>query len=345
MRLFAFLFLTLFALGQHSQPPSPTPGPSNRAHQSKSNEKNEKATGNDEATKQLTSAINQFRAEIASWNQQELAKQSEREATPDWWSRVSTILITLFTFALAVLAYLQWKVGDEQAKIGGKQADIAAEQLAITKAAEALHKDDRLAELLEGIRERRRSDERYTEQLELAKENAATGKQSADAAQVSAHVAQNALRLRELEQKQWVNVEDWRAFRLSATDPLEIFFNVVNPTSLPLTLHGVITKINGKPMDDEVPIGLLAPSNPFIHSVGLLLNEEQESLYTRDALGLDIECQVLFADAHGIHWCQEFGRRVLFGRGIKGIVTDTNNTLHESGVPGERGSRDVEFPK
>lgn len=199
MRLFAIAFLIFFAFWQHSQPPSPTSTPANSAHHNKGNPEQKETTADDQATKELTSAILQLRAEIATWNQQQLAQEREQKSSPDWWSIANTIAVTGFTGALAYLAYLQWKamhrqadIYEKQANIADKQADIAAKQLAITQAAEALHKEEKLAEVIEGTRERRRSDERYTEQLELAKDNAVTAKKSADAATLTADTMMNA---------------------------------------------------------------------------------------------------------------------------------------------------------
>jgi len=177
--------------------------------------------------------------------------------------------------------------------------------------------------------------------LAIYKQTKAT-KKAADATLRSAKAAERSVKLQENTQRQWIKLEDWHAFRINPTDPLEVAFDVINPTTLPLTLHGIITKINGKPAEDEVPIKVLTPSYPFKHSVGVPLDKEQESLYARDALDLNIECTVLFADCHGIHWCHEFGR-MLHCRHTGSFVTDTKETLTESGVPGERGARDVEL--
>jgi hypothetical protein len=188
MRLCVVLLFATFTFVQ-SQPPTPTPTKTAHANQKKTTPEQSQRTANDEATKQLTSAINQLSAVIAARNQQQSGTPYEDKSPAKWWTIANTILITVFTGALAGVAVFQWltmrrqaDIADRQTGIIGKQAEIAADQLAITKAADARYDTEKMAEEIEGIRERRRSDERYTEQLELAKENTTIAKKAADAA-------------------------------------------------------------------------------------------------------------------------------------------------------------------
>jgi hypothetical protein len=90
---------------------------------------------------------------------------------------------------------------------------------------------------------------------------------------------------------------------------------------------------------------LLTPNDPFPHSIGVLLNPEQNVLYERDALHFEVDCAIMFADSHNIHWIQEIGIRLLCGRSGNPITAVRKHKLYESGVPSERGSREVELPK
>jgi hypothetical protein len=341
MRLFLPLFLTFFAVGQQSQAPVPTPAKTVHNHQAKGNSKEKKPSSSDEATKQLASAINQLTAEIVARNQAQSRTPDPTQTQADWWTKANTISIPVFTLALTVLAFLQWRAMHRQANISDKQAgiaekqngiadkqrEIAAEQLQITKTAEV------------------HGDERYAEQITLAGANASAAKQSADAALQLAQATKRSVKLQENTQRQWVDLRDWHVYRFNATDPLDFGFNIANPTNLPLTLHGVVTEVDGKRIDEETPIMLITPNDPFPHSIGTSLTPEQEALYTRDALHFEIDCKIMFADSHNIHWIQEIGTRLLCGRAGKPIVAVRTNRLYESGVPGERGSRDVELPK
>lgn len=182
-------------------------------------------------------------------------------------------------------------------------------------------------------------------QTKATKDAAIATQDSADATRHSAQATERSVKLQENTQRQWVNLEEWHAYRFDATKPLEIAFDVVNPTGLPLTLHLILTTANGKEVEERGFVTLITPDNPFKHSFPFQPTQEQETLYDKGALSIDVDCRVFFADSHGIHWEQQFGRRLLCARGSIGpVVTDTKNAMRESGVPGEHGSRDVELP-
>ncbi|MGO9088404.1 MAG: hypothetical protein ACLQBK_24625 [Candidatus Sulfotelmatobacter sp.] len=134
-------------------------------------------------------------------------------------------------------------------------------------------------------------------------------------------------------------MEKWkvRTFAVDEDDPsrrLEISFQVANATRVPLTLRGILTKLEGDKHDNLGQITLLAPGNPYIVEVGITeMTNEQLTFLDGNALTLALECTVLFADAFGKHWQQEFGRLILCGP-TGSTVTDTRNTLRESEVLG-----------
>jgi hypothetical protein len=346
MRLFALVLIMFFAFRQQSQPPTPTPTPPPSAHanQKKPRPEQQQTRPDDQTTENLTTAIQQLTAEIAAYNQQQSGTPYKDESSAKWWSIGNSLLITLFTAVLAIVAVLQWKAMRRQADIADTQANISKEQLAITKAAEALHKEEKWTEVTEGIRERRRSDERYTEQLELAKDNAATAKQSADAAQVSAKLAKDALRLQELSEKQWINLENWsaRAAHSPSQPPLlMISFQVVNPTRTPLTIHLIQVKIIDGKESNESTVNVLAPNNPYVVTVSHELSETEWTNYRAAQTMIGLDCKILFADCFGIHWEQQFER--ILGSSATGVSVMVIRN-HLRGSPGETGSRDVEFP-
>ena len=194
MRLFFLLSLTIFAFAQHSQPPSPTPSKATNANQKQPKPEQQQTRPDEQFGRDLTTAINQLTAEIAAQNQQQSATPNKNEAPTNGWTVLNTILTTVFTGILAVLAILQWRalhrqadIYDRQAGIADKQADIAAEQLELTKTAESRRDFEKTIEGFEKTREQKLADDRYSQQLSLAQEGAVTAKQSADAATLNSN--------------------------------------------------------------------------------------------------------------------------------------------------------------
>lgn len=168
------------------------------------------------------------------------------------------------------------------------------------------------------------------------------------ATQDSAKATLRSVRLQEDAQRQWLNLEDWQfsIFDIESNS-LEASVGVANHTRLPLTIHGVIIFINGTRANSTASRGLLSPDNPSICRFSVSLDPEQQTRYSEGTLWLTIGCSVLFADCHGIHWQQEFERQIRCDpatrRPTGTDILDTKNTLSESGIPGERGSREVEL--
>jgi hypothetical protein len=210
MRLPVMLFLLVFlAVAQQSQPPSPAPGKTANADQKKSKPKQQQASPDEEATKSLTTAILQLRAEIAARNQQQSTTPDKDEASAKWWSVGNAVLITIFTGILAWVAVLQWKamhrqadIYDRQAKIADKQADIAAEQLAITKANEARREIERTKEEDARYIRAQIEDKKYLQQVTIANDTAMAARRSADAASLNAQAIINS-------ERPWVVVRQW----------------------------------------------------------------------------------------------------------------------------------------
>ena len=146
----------------------------------------------------------------------------------------------------------------------------------------------------------------------------------------AARAAEASVKLQEAAKRQWLNLDNWNV-QGEIDVPnyrLRIWFQIANPTQVPLTLHFVLTKIESERLDDG-EVSLLTPGNP--RSIGIMIpaTKDQMDRFTRSTLVLDLEISVLFADAFGKHWEQIFGRRLMCG-GTGIGVTDTRNTLMES---------------
>jgi hypothetical protein len=98
-----------------SQPPSPTPREAQHTDENKTHPEQAKDTTDDNSTNRLITAIDKVSAEIAAGNQQESRAYGKDKAPTDWWAVASTVLMTIFTGALAWLAYLQWGAMKSQA--------------------------------------------------------------------------------------------------------------------------------------------------------------------------------------------------------------------------------------
>lgn len=171
MRLFLILLVTLSAVGQQSQPPSPTPGKSAHTHQKKTSPENRNTAAHENSTKDLAAAIKQLNTEIAAQNQHQTSTQSESKPPSEGWAKASTIFVTVFTGALAILALLQYLAMRKQAeymKEGLAETAKAADAAKVS--ADASRKQVAIADAEVGRRfvQERDQARRFGEQMELA---------------------------------------------------------------------------------------------------------------------------------------------------------------------------------
>jgi hypothetical protein len=131
MRLFLFALVALTAFWQ-SQPPFPATAKPNQTNQDKAPKQDEGNTNNN-SSQASSPAINQQPAPVVTiQNEQNCCSPREHGASADWWARASTILLTLFTGALALLAYKQWGALDDQHKAMREQAQYMRKGLRIS---------------------------------------------------------------------------------------------------------------------------------------------------------------------------------------------------------------------
>ena len=105
-----------------SQGPSPTPRKANETHEQKASPEKGESRPDDQMANDLTSAVNKLASVIAARNQEQSSEKSHNESPADWWSRASTILVTIFTGVLACMAYWQWRAMQAQATYIQSQA-------------------------------------------------------------------------------------------------------------------------------------------------------------------------------------------------------------------------------
>jgi len=121
--LFAFLCTVA-----HSQTPPSAPAKTAQGDQRKAAPEEKKGTRDQQSPAQPSSGSDQSRTAPASENQEKAGAEDQIKTSPDWWAKASTALVTIFTGALAYLAYLQWTAMN-------RQAEHMREALGTTKAA------------------------------------------------------------------------------------------------------------------------------------------------------------------------------------------------------------------
>jgi hypothetical protein len=96
-------------------------------------------------------------------------------------------------------------------------------------------------------------------------------------------------RLQEVGMQQWVNVENWRGdWSKSVGEDMvvDLFFDVINPTALPLTLLAVTVSVRGQRIDSAGK-ALLAPNSP--HAGGYYIYYKNCLTLGHDLAG-DLQC-------------------------------------------------------
>jgi hypothetical protein len=108
----------LFALSvvwQQSPPPVPTPGKAAHLQNDKTSPDQKRGSADKSSADELVSAINRLTAAVAAANQKQPAAPSKEKSSDENWLKINAGLVTLFTCALAVLAFFQWRAMHRQA--------------------------------------------------------------------------------------------------------------------------------------------------------------------------------------------------------------------------------------
>ena len=141
----ATIVFALAAAGQSSHGPSPTPSKEAQGNQNQASKVRSEPHENQQATSSASPTLTQPSAVVTTGNQPDprsIKKDHPAKDHPanNWWEIVgtiagvvNTILLTLFSGALALLAYRQWRAMDRQAKLMHRQAVLIGRQLAEMK--------------------------------------------------------------------------------------------------------------------------------------------------------------------------------------------------------------------
>ena len=134
---------------------------------------------------------------------------------------------------------------------------------------------------------------------------------SARATQISAEATRDSVELQKTLKRQWVNLEKWNISGENiqsgkSTTTIRLFFDVVNPTDMPLTLkHIEIFKDGGtKILSPNKP---LAPTKSHSVYFEINLSEQETACYFNNWLRLHIFGTIAFRDNFGERRNQIFG--------------------------------------
>jgi hypothetical protein len=153
-------------------------------------------------------------------------------------------------------------------------------------------------------------------------------------------IAARQLRLQEIAQRQWLNFEATKIEPIQLADivRLEIIFQIANRTDAPLTRHSVSIRLDTGEKVKDARIALLVPYNPYVAKIAIPdLSPEQLEFLKANSLELILDCTVIFRDASGRDWEQEFGRKLRCGISYL-AVSDTVNSLREYPIARQGGN-------
>lgn len=133
----------------------------------------------------------------------------------------------------------------------------------------------------------------------------------------STEAMEKSVRLQEVQMRQWVHTENWKATVPPFSDrhteaSVKINFDVVNPTAMPLALKSISTKagvIWGE-TPEFAEMGLdyvLPPNNRFPVEIAVILRGQHCESFKKQAVGLTITSEVVFEDVFGGMRRQSFG--------------------------------------
>jgi hypothetical protein len=150
-------------------------------------------------------------------------------------------------------------------------------------------------------------------------------KDSVTHAGTSAESALRSVKLQEAQLRQWVTTDNWRLQAPSIPPNITevrmyITFDVVNPTSLPLTLRYIWCEGNFIWGPEKIlgggvqPTYLLAPNGRFAVQQSFNIVGANFQRFQREVIKVAVSCKVDFEDVFGNKQAQSFGKVCTFTR-------------------------------
>jgi hypothetical protein len=216
----AVAILALVVTTTTSKPPSPTPTKEAQGQQNQARKVRREPGANQQTTNTAPPALAQSGAVVTAGNQGYRGSVKKGHSANNWWEIagtiagvVNTILLTLFSGALAVLAYRQWLAMDRQAKLMHRQAIVMRRQLgSMNTTGEDTHNLARAAKDAAAAAKQQTVWAEHSTQLLIAQAGtmltqARAAILSAEAAQQSAKAVAGSLEVTRLLERPWVRIE------------------------------------------------------------------------------------------------------------------------------------------
>jgi hypothetical protein len=136
----------------------------------------------------------------------------------------------------------------------------------------------------------------------------------------SAKAAQKSVELQQTLHQQWVDIEHWKGGDDFSSDDkqirLKIGFDVLNPTSMPLTLDSIqatITSSHNTQKFDQAVKNTLIPQKAYAVTVVLMLRPEEVSRLLESGLQFTISGHIKYTDAFAKERTQFFATLCAYG--------------------------------
>lgn len=146
----------------------------------------------------------------------------------------------------------------------------------------------------------------------------------------AAQAARDSVRIQEAALRQWIRTKNWW-IEWPGGNVIDITFDVVNPTQIPLWLDLAVLKTGSEEKGDGAGVWLV-PKKSYRMAFRFSLTDEQKFKMEKAELAIDLECSVCFRDAMKNHW-QQKSNMVLTRPLGKTIVTEARTSIFDSTPP------------
>lgn len=165
------------------------------------------------------------------------------------------------------------------------------------------------------------------DQTDILLESVSVAKSTADAARDNVRIQETALR-------QWLATKDW-GLEWVEDNSIDITFDVVNPTQIPLWFDFVILKTEMEEKPAEGGAVWLVPNKAYPMRSRFSMTDEQKSRMEQGDFVISLECSICFRDAMKNHWQQKSDLTLIKTLGQTSVV-ESRTLIFDSTAPENR---------